>query len=53
MIINPDNSLTYTSVAQFEGIDDFVYTVQDVAGNTAQGQVEVKISKCPVAQIIA
>lgn len=53
VIINPDHSLTYTSVPEFEGIDNFVYVAQDVAGNSAQGLVEVKICKCPVAQIVS
>lgn len=51
--INADHSVTYTSDAQFEGVDNFIYTVQDIAGNTAQGKVEVKVTKMPVAHIIS
>lgn len=51
VVVNPDQTLTYTSVLQFEGIDRFVYTVQDMAGNIANACVDVNVCKCPMPQL--
>lgn len=52
VVINPDNTITYTSASEFRGKDTFTYTVQDMAGNRAKATVEVDVEKCPVAKII-
>lgn len=51
VVINPDQTLTYTSVPQFVGMDHFVYTVQDMAGNNAKACVDVNVCKCQMVQI--
>lgn len=45
VVINPDNTLTYTPVQTYEGTDHFVYTIQDMAGNKAQAVVNVEICR--------
>lgn len=51
VIINPDQTLTYTPKLEFEGVDHFVYTVQDLAGNKAKACVDVHVCKCPSVQV--
>lgn len=51
VVVNPDQTITYTSVPEFEGMDHFVYTVQDMAGNNAKACVDVNVCKCPMVQI--
>lgn len=47
LMINPDNTLTYIPTENFEGMDRFIYTVQDMAGNKAQACVDVNVCNCP------
>ena len=50
-VINSDQTITYTPASEFEGMDHFVYTVQDMAGNKAKACVDVNVCKCPMVQI--
>lgn len=49
--INPDNTLTYTPAGDYVGMDRFVYTVEDMAGNTAKACVDVDVCKAPIVSI--
>ena len=42
-VLNPDETITYTSVASYSGADVFTYTVEDNAGLTATGTVTVQV----------
>ncbi|WP_425046091.1 Ig-like domain-containing protein [Primorskyibacter sp. S87] len=42
--INPDNTLTYTPDAHFNGADSFTYTVSDGQGGTSTATVNVTIA---------
>ncbi len=44
VIINQDNTISYTSNAGFSGIDTIEYEVQDALGAVATGQVTVTVS---------
>ncbi|GMU19304.1 MAG: hypothetical protein AMXMBFR12_04960 [Candidatus Babeliales bacterium] len=45
VVINPDNTLTYTPAQAYEGVDHFVYTIQDRAGNKAQAVVNIEVCR--------
>jgi hypothetical protein len=47
VVINPDNTLTYTPVAGFVGTDSFVYTVSDSQGRQAGATVTVTVQNTP------
>jgi hypothetical protein len=47
VVINPDNSLTYTPNAGFGGNDAFSYTVSDGQGDTASAVVRVAVTNSP------
>lgn len=51
VLIAEDGTLVYTSIPDFEGADHFMYTIQDEAGKTAQGRVDVIILPAPQPQI--
>ncbi|MDT8326987.1 MAG: Hint domain-containing protein [Roseovarius sp.] len=44
VVINPDNTLTYTPDPDFNGPDEITYTVDDGNGGTATGTVAVTVS---------
>ncbi len=50
--INQDNTLMYMPEKDFVGTDNFMYVVQDAAGNRSQADVMVMIAECPAPQII-
>lgn len=50
--IAEDETLVYTSVSGYEGVDQFMYTIQDESGKTAQAWVNVTVIPAPVPQII-
>lgn len=45
VVINPDNTLTYTPTTNEDAVDSFTYTTETVTGNTATGNVVVTISE--------
>ena len=45
LVLNPDQSFTYTPVAGFFGSDGFSYTIGDQAGATATGQVTIGVTR--------
>jgi hypothetical protein len=45
LVLEADQSFTYTPAAGFVGSDGFTYTVQDSAGQTATGQVTITVSR--------
>jgi len=44
LTVNPDNSVTYTPVQGFAGVDVFTYVARDSAGNIDTAQVTVIVS---------
>lgn len=48
VVINPDNTVTYTALENYVGMDRFVYTVEDMAGNKAKACVDVEVCKYPI-----
>jgi hypothetical protein len=44
VVINPDDTLTYTPVAGFTGEDNFTYTVNDGNGGSALATVNITVS---------
>ena len=42
-VLNPDETITYTSVASYSGAEVFTYTVEDHEGLTATGTVTVQV----------
>lgn len=47
-VINTDNTVTYAAFENYEGMDRFVYTVEDMAGNKAKAFVDVEVCKRPI-----
>ena len=45
LVLNPDQSFTYTPAAGFVGTDGFAYTVRDQLGGTAQGEVTIVVAR--------
>ena len=45
VIINPDNTITYTPRAGFVGNDSFTYTISDGRGGTATATVKVTVKR--------
>ena len=45
LVLNPDRSFTYTSAANFVGLDGFAYTVRDGVGGTADGEVTINVTR--------
>jgi len=43
LVLNPDQTFTYTSDAAFSGVDQFTYTVRDADGATAAGTVTITV----------
>jgi len=43
LVLDPDQSFTYTPAPGFAGIDGFTYTVRDADGATAVGQVTITV----------
>ncbi len=43
LLLNPDQSFTYTPNAAFSGVDQFTYTVRDGEGATATGTVTITV----------
>ncbi len=43
LLLNPDQSFTYTPDAAFSGVDQFTYTVRDGDGATATGTVTITV----------
>lgn len=52
VIINSDNTITYTPQNSFVGSDRFTYTIKDVAGNLGQSYVTVNIVEWKSPEII-
>lgn len=50
--IAEDETLVYTSVCGYEGTDQFMYTIQDESGKSAQAYVNVTVKPAPMPQII-
>jgi sorbitol-specific phosphotransferase system component IIBC len=44
VVINPDNTITYTPTADYEGTDSFVYTISDGNGGTDTALVTTTIT---------
>jgi hypothetical protein len=44
VVINPDNTLSYTSAPSFTGTDTFSYTVSDGQGGTATATVSIDVT---------
>ncbi|PQO34778.1 tandem-95 repeat protein [Bremerella cremea] len=52
VVINPDNTITYTPDPNFNGVDSFRYTIIDGAGGSATATVDLRINNAsdrPVA----
>ncbi|MDA1013516.1 MAG: Ig-like domain-containing protein [Planctomycetota bacterium] len=47
VVVNPDNSITYTPNAGFNGVDSFVYLVDDGIGGSDTASVEVTVGAPP------
>ena len=45
LVLNPDQSFTYTPAAGFSGTDGFAYTVRDQLGGTAHGEVTIVVAR--------
>ena len=45
LVLNPDQSFTYTPAAGFFGTDGFDYTVRDQLGGTAHGEVTIVVAR--------
>jgi len=48
VVLNADNTVTYTPDAGFNGVDEFVYTVADGTGGEDTATVSVNVSETPV-----
>ena len=44
LVLNPDQSFSYTPAAGFVGTDGFGYTVRDQLGGTSQGEVTIVVA---------
>ena len=53
LVLNPDQSFTYTPAPGFAGSDSFTYTVQDSVGGTAEGEVTIRVSAAEPAPVAA
>ncbi len=51
VVINSDNTLTYTPATGFTGADAFTYTINDGTGRTATATASVAVSNTPTAVI--
>ena len=51
VVINPDNTVTYTPNTDYHGSDSFTYTVTTAAGNTETATVTVAVT--PVVDVVA
>lgn len=49
VVINPDNTLTYTPLPAFGGSDRFTYTISDGRGGQASALVVVAVNRAPTA----
>jgi hypothetical protein len=47
VVINLDGTLTYTPDTDYEGTDEFTYTVEDSNSNTATGTISVRVGAAP------
>ncbi len=45
VVINPDNTLSYTSASSFTGIDTFSYTISDGQGGVSTATVTVEVTE--------
>ena len=52
LVLNPDQSFTYTPQAGFAGTDGFSYTIGDQAGATATGQVTIGVTRPNTAPVL-
>ena len=52
-LLNADESISYTPVAGFSGIDTFEYTITDNEGGTATATVEVTVQEVVVPVVLA
>jgi hypothetical protein len=48
LVVNADNTITYTPAAGFVGADSFVYRVTDSAGQTSNATVSINVTPGPV-----
>jgi len=52
VVLNPDQTVTYTPASGFLGADAFSYTVDDGRGGTAQATVQVTVSDPGASQLM-
>lgn len=52
LVLNPDQSFTYTPQAGFAGTDGFSYTIGDQAGAAATGQVTIGVTRPNTAPVL-
>ncbi len=53
VVVNGDNTITYTPVADWNGTETFTYTVRDAAGASATSQVTVTVTQVNDAPVAA
>ncbi|WP_022970508.1 Ig-like domain-containing protein, partial [Arenimonas oryziterrae] len=48
VVVNPDNTVTYTANPGFSGVDTYTYTITDAAGDTATATVTITVTINPI-----